>query len=115
MMLEGAVVYVIDADQGVKVGISCDLAGRIRELERGSGHRNLQIVRSYPMDSRAHAYRVEQDAHWLLHDTRTVGEWFHCHPFDATAAVEYAVRRAPSGASVAPLSLIAQIKQGQAA
>ncbi len=112
--LLGYRVYVIDADQGVKIGITFDLAARVRELGRASGQ-PMRVVRSYPMTSRAHARRVEQDAHWLLRDTRTVGEWFHCHPFDATAAVEHASRRGADGRPVAPLAFLAQIEEERAA
>lgn len=103
-------VYVIDADQGVKVGITVDLSTRVRELERGAGQ-PVHVIRAYNMPSRARAWRVEQDAHWLLRDTRTVGEWFHCHPFDATEAVERAMRRDVA----APLSLLADIESQQVA
>jgi hypothetical protein len=87
----GHVVYVLDCDHGVKVGITYDLADRIRDLARASGIQPA-VVRTYPVGSKSEAWRVESIAHWYLRDTRTVGEWFHCHPFDAIAAVERALR-----------------------
>lgn len=33
-----------------------------------------------------------QDLTNLMRDTRTVGEWFHCHPFEACDAVESVLR-----------------------
>lgn len=104
-------VYVIDADQGVKVGITCDLASRVRDFER-SGGQPVFVIRAYDMPTRAWAWRIEQDAHWLLRATRTVGEWFHCHPFEATAAVEYADRHS---SLAVPLGLLLDIRSRRAA
>lgn len=87
-----AFVYVFEADHGVKVGITIQtVRERMADLERGFGM-HVELVRVYPVASRREAYEVEQIAHWLLGSTRTVGEWFHCHPFEATAAVERVLR-----------------------
>lgn len=85
-------VYVIEGPHAVKVGISaCDIDARLRELKRASGHAGLVVSQTWEFDDRAAAYDVEQGAHWVLRDSRTVGEWFSCTAAEARAAVESVV------------------------
>lgn len=87
-----ALVYVIECDHGVKVGITIDsVERRVAEIGRATGL-TPAVVRTYKMATRSRAWEVEQAAHWILRDSRTVGEWFHCHPFEACDAVAYADR-----------------------
>lgn len=91
-MDDTAFIYVIEADQGVKVGMTLyDVSVRLRDLGRSGGF-YPQLVRAYAVESRKRARVVELQAHTSLAETRTTGEWFHCHPFEATAAVERALR-----------------------
>lgn len=85
------VVYVLDADQGVKVGISASLEHRCADLERAFGM-PFTVLRSWEFASRQKAWQVEQHVHLLLAESRTFGEWFHCHPLEAVAAVDRALR-----------------------
>lgn len=89
-------IYVIDTDHGVKVGItSIGIEGRMADLQRGSGLLSVTVVRTWriPGDALIGARMIERAAHWLLRDTRTVGEWFHCHPFEACDAVDRCIRK----------------------
>lgn len=90
---EGYWVYVLDADYGVKVGLTGSLARRLNDFERALGFPPT-LVRAWPFRRRSDAWEIEQTTHVLLADSRTSGEWFQCHPFDAVAAVERA-RRMP--------------------
>lgn len=85
-------VYVIETDHAVKVGITrMGTDDRLRELRRAGGFPDARLIRSWPMTYRK-AREVEAAAHWRLADTRTQGEWFHCHPFEACDAVERSIR-----------------------
>lgn len=91
--VRSALVYVAEADHGVKIGITIgEIEKRLTDLARASGLHPV-LVRTWRLRSRSDAWQTEQIAHWLLRDTRTVGEWFHCHPFEAVEAVERALRR----------------------
>lgn len=86
-----ALVYVLDADQGTKVGMSAlsDQA-RLSDIQRGCGM-TFRVVQMFEFEKRQEAYRVEQLAHYFLRADRHIGEWFWCHPLDAVAAVECAI------------------------
>ena len=91
-MTVAAILYVLDADHGTKVGITIQsVEQRVADLARGAGF-TPRVVATWPVENAEHARRIEQLAHWLLRDTRTMGEWFHCHPVEAVAAVEKAMR-----------------------
>lgn len=83
-------LYVLDCDHGVKIGISSQsITTRINDLERATGMAlHGRLVRVYTFKKRDTAYRVEQMAHWYLRDARTRGEWFHCHPLEATHIID---------------------------
>jgi Meiotically up-regulated gene 113 len=86
---DGALVYVLDCDHAVKIGITVQaVEQRVDELARGSGLTSIQIVRTWPFSQRSAALAIERAAHYLLRETRTVGEWFHCHPLEACTVVE---------------------------
>lgn len=86
------ILYVLDADHGTKIGITSQtIAQRVDDLTRGSGFRPA-IVATWEVEP-LRARMLEGCAHWLLRDSRTVGEWFHCHPLEAKAVVERLVRR----------------------
>jgi hypothetical protein len=86
-------IYVLEADHGVKVGITIQtIEERVSDLQRATGL-HVDVVRTWPVETRSLAYTIEQAAHWLLRDTRTHGEWFHCHPFHACDVVDRIVRR----------------------
>lgn len=89
-----ACVYVVDMDAGVKVGITVHLPGRIRDFSRASGQPEdaIRVVAVVGCKSKAQAREVERAAHWFLRETRTVGEWFHCHPIEAKNALLRAMR-----------------------
>ena len=96
----GHSVYVLDCDHGVKIGITASVAGRLRDIERGSGFRPV-LFKTWRLGSRDEAGQVERGAHWLLRESRTTGEWFHCHPIEAADAVERCIRYGPPlGASL---------------
>jgi hypothetical protein len=86
-------VYVIDADHGVKVGVTrwADPEVRQRSIECTAGM-PMPIIRAWSFGSYALACRVEKAAHAALADTRTIGEWFHCHPLEACDAVARIIR-----------------------
>lgn len=87
--MSATILYVLDCDHGTKVGITIQtIEQRIDDLERGSGLRDIRLVRTWDFDSHGLAYQVEHAAHWILRDTRTVGEWFHCHPIEACSVVD---------------------------
>jgi hypothetical protein len=87
-----ATLYVLDADHGTKVGITIQpIEQRVADLARGSGFHPI-VVRTWEFEKRERAYQIEQITHWRLRDTRTVGEWFHCHPLEACDAVEHSIR-----------------------
>lgn len=94
-----ALVYVIDADHGVKIGITrfADVGARARDLERSAGQ-SLRILRTWPFTSAREAYDVERCAHALLADDRTIGEWFHTHPLVACATIDSLVARGNASA-----------------
>lgn len=83
-----ATVYVIRGDHGVKVGLTIlPVEVRRADLERAAGVR-LDVHATFEFDSRTRAYLVAQVAHWLLRDTRTIGEWFSCSASDAAAVIQ---------------------------
>jgi predicted GIY-YIG superfamily endonuclease len=81
----GAVVYVVSL-KGVrkkcKVGVSADVAKRVKQLATGSP---FEIVLSYVMDvySMELAYRAEKKIHESLKQYRGNGEWFNLAPYEA--------------------------------
>lgn len=84
------VVYVLDADHAVKIGITAGtVEQRAEDIARASGIRPT-IVTSFTFKEGRYGRRVETVAHWLLRDCRTHGEWFHCRPVDAVSAVKKA-------------------------
>lgn len=86
-------VYVLDADHGVKVGITQQtIEQRVDDLRRSSGLVEITVTRVWPRAKWSDARMIERAAHGLLDECRTVGEWFHCHPFEACDAVERAIR-----------------------
>lgn len=87
-------VYVMESDSGVKVGVSLDVEGRRRELERASGC-HIRVMRVFPVSSRSKALVLEAWAHWHLRHDRTIGEWFSCHPIRACDVVADVVRDDP--------------------
>lgn len=92
-----ATLYVLDCDHGTKVGITIQtIEERVKDLSRGSGLVDIRVVRTWPFKTRSAAYDIEQKTHWVLRETRTVGEWFHCHPFEACDAVEQVMRHGVS-------------------
>lgn len=87
-----ATVYVIRADHGVKVGLTIlPVEHRLTDLQRATGLRSLEVVATFPFESRGEAYRTEQVAHWLLRDWRTIGEWFSCSPEEAREAITHVI------------------------
>lgn len=92
-MRTASILYVLDCDHGTKVGITIQtIEMRLRDLSRASGLTDIRVVKTWDFEDRSAAYNVEQQAHWLLRDTRTVGEWFHCHPLEACDAVDQVMR-----------------------
>lgn len=88
-----ATIYVLEADHGVKIGVSrfCDVGPRKRDLERAAG-RTLHVVGTWKVDSAMRARFIEKAAHRLLADDRLIGEWFCTHPLTARALVDRMVR-----------------------
>lgn len=86
-------VYVIKAAHGVKVGLTImPIEVRHADLERSTGLR-LTIEATFPFEDRPQAYVVEQAAHWLLREWRTIGEWFSCSAEEAAEAVTQVIER----------------------
>lgn len=86
-------VYVLDADHGVKIGVTrwATPEQRQLEIERTAGMR-IPIIRAWGFGSYALACRIEKAAHAELADTRTIGEWFHCHPLEACDVIAKIIR-----------------------
>jgi hypothetical protein len=86
-------VYVLDCEHAVKIGSTTDLRIRGRQF-RAHGQQRWEPIAVYPMESKARAFQIEADAHRALRLCKLRGEreWFHCHPLDATAAVDRAIR-----------------------
>lgn len=93
-------VYVIDCDQGTKIGITQDIASRLREIGRASGH-TPRLFRMFEMPAKQ-ATIVEAWAHRELDADRTVGEWFHTHPVEAADVVSRIARDCPHRRPLAP-------------
>ena len=87
-------MYVLDCDQGVKIGITIDITGRVRDLERSSGQ-PINVWRTFPMRSANEARVIEAWAHHELAGSRTIGEWFHSHPIEAADTIERLIKWAP--------------------
>jgi hypothetical protein len=89
-------VYVIDTDHGVKVGITkLGIESRLSDLQRGSGLLNATVVRTWLVrgEGWTGGRAIERGAHWILRESRTIGEWFHCHPLEACDAVDRCIRK----------------------
>lgn len=98
-----AILYVLDCDHGVKVGITAQtVEERLDHLRRGAGLLDIRVVRTWQFTSRARALEVERATHWLLRETRTVAEWFHCHPIEACSVIDDVIAH---GAPVAEMLL----------
>jgi hypothetical protein len=66
-------VYIIKSDDCVKIGISTDVAKRIRSIRTQSG-RNIDRV--FVSESCSNYYSVEAKLHRHFKDKRLHGEWF---------------------------------------
>ena len=93
-------VYAMGGDKGdIKIGISIDPA------------RRLQGVRAeYPGDFKVIAtwfhswpFGVEQEAHKILKEHRTIGEWFSVSKYDAFDAVVRAMRKIDESPAAFPI------------
>jgi hypothetical protein len=85
----GASVYVIEATHATKVGMTrLGIDPRLNDLKRATGMVELEPRGLWHFGKPIHARRVERGAHWLLRESRTIGEWFACPWPEAVAAVE---------------------------
>lgn len=94
MTLPRPCVYVVECDRGTKIGISQEINGRVRELER-AGCTRVQVIRVFETATYQKARWVEAWAHFELRDDRFVGEWFHTHPIVAADVVARVIRWDP--------------------
>jgi hypothetical protein len=89
------VVYVIhDPKRGSKVGITTNLAERLRWFTMGLRKQTRLVWHTEP---RVDAPLIETAAHLALLRHHTGGEWFAIHPDAATAAVLDAIRAVERG------------------
>jgi hypothetical protein len=87
----GIYVYVISGEHGrFKIGASDYPPRRLRELQTGSPFKlNLEFVGA----TEGFAYKIEAEAHFMLHQHRVEGEWFVVPLEVATSAVMAAAYR----------------------
>jgi hypothetical protein len=91
-----AYAYVIGAIDGPqKIGVATTPTQRLVMLQSGNAA-SLVLSGAIPM-SRAEAFAVERQAHWLLRDDRLRGEWFDVSPGEALAAVQQAYADVTAG------------------
>lgn len=87
-----AVVYVLDADHGTKIGMSGgDGLQRLAGLRAGSGG-GFEVFRVFEFASGREAFAVERLAHKILRQDHKGSEWFWCHPLVAVEAIHRAWR-----------------------
>jgi len=80
------VIYVMESEVGVKIGISKNPNERLRQVTNASG---MQVSLRHTREHES-AYAVEQNAHKLLADKRRTGEWFNVTVDEAIAAIDEA-------------------------
>lgn len=68
-------VYMVAADQWVKVGIAKDVSRRILAIQTGNPH-HVRLLKQWRSESRELALGWESFLHSLLHQWTTKGEWF---------------------------------------
>lgn len=83
-------VYVIGPKTGhLKIGLAKSVSARFGQLQTGSP---IPLTLHFSVGVQSHtAGRVEDHAHWLLHEYRASGEWFNVSAALAIEAVKEAV------------------------
>jgi len=71
-------VYVLEADESYKIGVSADIGKRIKQLQTGNSNK-IQLYGYITIADRTEALRVEKLLHRKLESDRLSGEWFGCY------------------------------------
>ena len=67
--------------RGVKIGVSDDAKGRVKQLQTGSND-SLKLIAFWDCAGQAMAFAIEAEAHHKFRNHRMIGEWFYAKKLD---------------------------------
>ena len=72
---EGMVVYLLECDNKVKIGVARSISSRIASLQIGNPYK-ITLLREYSVEGEITARRLEKELHTVFKSKNLIGEWF---------------------------------------
>lgn len=85
-IVEGQCVYIIEANNVYKVGITSNLERRIKQLQTGCSD-VISLIAAIEIDISA-CNDIEKKIHRELSQSHLIGEWFDCGPEEMLRIIE---------------------------